>query len=291
MAVTELVKNLREGKFVLSIQIDPPAESGMSDFRKSIDQLGALGVRVFDINDRRKLSFNPIILAMALANQGFTAIPHLTARDSSPRGLAKQVMGATSLSNVRDYLVITGDAYTPEENPSPGVFHTDSVGALQYLNRHLCSKPESISISFSAAVNQNKTDKNNEGKRLMLKEQTGVEFFASQPVFDQTQIEELIGFYKRYSDKPLLVGIFPLFRLGIAEKIWSGGIPGIILPDDIYNQARALADNEHSFRRWGKDQVVAMINALKNHPFVSGAYVVAPLRNPLELTEILRDSL
>ena len=116
---TKLMSSIIKGEFIISIQIDPPRKKKLDEFNKMIDDLMAAGVGVVDINSSRSLSHDSIQLAVALAQKGLKAMPHITTRDSSINGLANQIFAAYSWGNVDDFLLIAGDPYESSKSLIP----------------------------------------------------------------------------------------------------------------------------------------------------------------------------
>ena len=287
---TKLMSSIIKGKFIISIQIDPPRKKELDEFNKMIDDLMAAGVGVVDINSSRSLSHDSIQLAVALAQKGLKAMPHITTRDSSINGLANQIFAAYSWGNVDDFLLIAGDPYEASQAmiPSHGVFQTDSADAIRALNKHLRKdKKLKLNISFAAAVNQNDPDLASEGKRLKEKEAAGTDFFMSQPVFSEEQASGLFDFYHSYSKKPLIVGIWPMVNQRTSDTIRDGRIVGVEIPDKVYEEANLHCGTETDLQNWGLEEAYKLIEFIRLSGEVQGVYIVAPPRNPLLLLGLL----
>ncbi len=278
---TEFLEQMK-GKFVVSVQIDPPTDLKPADFLEKINQLRRIGVGVLDINSRTIPSLDPIILAAYLQLAGFEAMPHITARPSSVTGLLDQVRTGYAVFGVRNYLVVTGDRYRNVDDV--GVFETDSVGIIGKLSKHFREQNSIEDVAFAAAVNQNNPNLDLEGDKVKAKCEAGTDSFMSQPVFNQQQTSELVRFYRQYTDKNLIVGVFPLIFPGMIKTIRAGGIEGIVMPDDVYSDSlRHIGQLEE----WGQTQTGYLIADLKNNPDIAGVYIVAPNRNPTLLTGLL----
>lgn len=280
-----LLEKMYEGEFVISIQIDPPTTADFSQFADMVRELMEHGVELVDVNSSRRLSYDSLALAMELSRWGLEVIPHVTTRESSIEGLLKQILTAYSIGGVRNFLVITGD---PHESPHPkGVFHTDSVGAIEALNKRFRENPlECLDIDFAAAVNQNE-DLEKEAKRVLAKVATDTDFFMSQPVFSEAQALHLFEWYDRCSLEPLLVGVWPLTNWKTIEAIRRGVITGVVLPDEIYEEAAHYQADAAKLEKWGLEKAEALTKFLCGHKREkSGIYIVAPFRNPLSIMSL-----
>lgn len=280
---------LKQGEFVVSVQIDPPGTADISNFEKTIQELKNLGVWLVDINSSRRISHDSIQLAMLLSQMGLEVIPHVTTRDSSINGLLNQALAAYAWAKVRNFLVLTGDPYEASGAvvPFKGVFQTDAVGALAAFDEHLRKGPKlKLDLTLAAAVNQNEPNLSREGKRIWQKSQSGADFFMSQPTFNPGQVLQLTKFYRRYLSKPLLVGIWPLIDFATVEKIRRGKIVGVKIPDDVYQQAQKF-ENEDDLALWGLGGAYELIEFIRKGSYANGVYIVAPLRNPLLIKNLL----
>lgn len=283
--------SIREGEFVISVQIDPPAvSSDIVYFRKALRTLKRYGVWLVDINSSRRISHDSVDLSLVLSGMGFATIPHITARDNSVNGILNKILVAYSWGNVRNFLIITGDPYDTRHAlvPSPGVFQADAIGVLHAIDKYLRrEKTPPCRIKLAAAVNQNAEDIGREGERLKQKIRAGVDFFMSQPVFNEQQLYHLVDFYRRYSAKPLLVGIWPLLYPRTLELIESGLVTGVALPHEIYEEGKRL-DDEEDLLAWGMENALRLIETIREEHLAQGVYIVAPSRNPLSLTALLQ---
>lgn len=275
--------------FVKSVQIDPPTVFKIEEFKEILSKLKESGIWLVDINSSRRVSHDSIQLGVALSQLGFEVISHTTTRDSSINGLINQILAAYSWGNLRNFLVITGDPYEASQAivPSKGIFQTDSIGAINAINIHLREK-RGLDIVLAAAVNQNEENLESEGMRLNKKELAGADFFMSQPVFNTEQVVDLVEFYDKYSQKPLLIGIWPLIDTKTITMIRSGRIAGVVIPDNLNNEASRFSNNENKLHCWGLEKASVLINLIRElkSQTICGVYIVAPSRDPSIVTKI-----
>lgn len=288
-----LFQMFRDGKFVVSVQIDPPSDqdNALCRARSFAEKLNSLGVEIVDINSSRRLSADSLHVAAAMESPRLTTIPHITARDSTLNGLLNQVFGACQFGGVKNFLVITGDPYEEAHQVNggsrlgDGVFHADSIGVTRALHEHVRAKL-GARLALGASVNQNE-DLAREGARIREKISAGTDFFMSQPIFTVDEAVKLVRFYRGYSDKPLLIGIWPLVNLKTLEVIHDGKIVGVKLPDSVFNQAQEYATDPELLKMWGKLQAYELVRWIRETKTANGVYLVAPTRNPLLLTDLI----
>lgn len=279
-----LLERIGMGEFVVSVQIDPPDGLNIHTFRKNIAQLQTAGVKVVDINVSRRVSLDPVSLAIELKKASLDVIPHLTTRDHTISGLQSQVLTGWALAGISDYLLIAGDLYTQLQSKASGIFGAPIVEGISELSK-LRSKHR-LGISFGAAINQYRNNISTEIRLIADKQEAGIDFFMSQPVFDDRQIDELLSLRRSDIRKPLLVGIWPILYAKTVSRIREGNIKGVVMPDGVYNEIQGFIDDAQQLRDWGIKRAVDLIDRLRRRREVAGVYVVAP-RNPSLLTDLM----
>ncbi len=286
MATTELLGRMHAREFLISVQIDPPEGPNIDAFKTNLDWLIKAGVRVVDVNASRRVSLDSTSLAIELKRAGLDVIPHLTTRDNTLPGLQRQVMTAYSLAEIRDYLLIAGDPYTKAQYQIPGIFEVSIVEAVNKLNSEFRDKHR-LGVSFGASINQYRDDKSKEIKLIMDKQQAGTDFFMSQPVFDGYQIEELLSLQDRYITRPLLVGVWPILQVRTLGNLKDGRVSGVIVPDEVYDKGQSLIEDEVKLKAWGIKRAGDLIDKLKASGKVAGVYIISPLRDPRQLSNLI----
>ncbi len=283
VAQSELLTRLHDGEFVVSAQIDPPDIPSLDELHVDVAKLQQAGVTIVDINTSRRLSHDAIWLAANLRGAfGLEVIPHISPRDSIPEGLIKQVLTASAVGGIQNFLVITGDPY---QNPIAATngYHPDSIEAIKALDSSLRQSKLALNVALGAAVNQNERDQEKEAERLQAKIDAGADFFMSQPVFNSEQAEELVfRFYRRHRDQPLIIGLWPLMHFRTIQNIRGGKVVGVEIPDQVYEEAVAHSD-ERALQEWSTTQAHELTTLIRETGMGQGVYIVAPLRQPGQL--------
>ena len=288
---TRLGAALREGEFVVSVQLDPPlggSSRGLLEVARELEASGA--VHFVDVNDNAtaRAGINALMVACAIERAtGLETIPHLTTRDSSVLGIESQLLGAHS-EGVRNVLAVTGDP--PEVGDyqgSQGVYEIDSIGLTRLiagLNRgeDFNGRPIDAPTSFfvGIAVNHNADDPETEAERLRAKLEAGARFAMSQIAYD---LETLDRFATSVGGigVPLLVGVFPLTSYRLALRL-NNEVPGIVVPQDLQDALEAAGPNAAAV---GMAHARELIAAARDR--FDGVYVVAPYRKPTSVLELL----
>jgi len=289
---TELARALRQGEWVVTVQLDPPlggSSRGLVELAQALHESGQVGF--VDINDNataRAGMSSLMVSATIERNAGIETIPHLTTRDASVMGLESMLLGAHS-EGVRNILAITGDPPEVGDYPgSRGVYEIDSIGLTELmtkLNRgeDFNGRPIDAPTSFfpGVAVNPTPDDLELELERFHHKVEAGAKFAITQIVFDMdifdTFTERLGGSWPI----PVLIEIFPLTSYRLALRLHNE-VPGIVVPDWMQEELRDAGANaaEIGFTRAGE-----LIEASRGRG--AGICLVAPFRQPLRVLELL----
>jgi methionine synthase / methylenetetrahydrofolate reductase (NADH) len=288
---TELARLLAAGRFVVSVQLDPPLGGSAAGLVDTAQRIKASGVaQIVDVNDnpRARARMSGLMASVAIERHaGIETVPHLTPRDSTVNGLESLLLGAHA-EGIRNVLAVTGDV--PEAGDYPGagaVYEVDSIGLVELLS-HLNSgvdfhgRPIDAPTSFfpGVAVNPTADDLELEVERFGRKVAAGARFAMTQVLFDLTYLE---AFLERLggSPVPLLVGVWPIRSLELAVRVHNE-TPGIVVPDHVQRRYRdAGADAARVGLELGRE-LIGGARAL-----AAGVYVVAPFRRPLGVLELL----
>ncbi len=291
---TQLARDLRDGRFVVSVQIDPPLGgdySGLIDTVTAIREAGSAGY--VDINDNATASakLSAMMMAAAIERQvGIETIPHLTTRDYSVLGLEALLLGGHA-EGVRNVLAVTGDPPEVGDYPgSKGIYEVDAIG-LTRLITHLntgesyAGKPIDAPTSFFVGVALNPTadDLGLEVDRFWQKVEAGARFAMTQILFDLRHLDELLSRLGGSWPIPVLVGLFPLSTYRLALRLHNE-VPGIVVPDTLQD---ALRDAGSDAAAIGLAHAQTLLDELRSR--VDGVYIATPFRRPLAALDVLRD--
>jgi len=291
---TGLERALREGEWIVSVQLDPPlggSSTGLVEVAAALKESGRVGW--VDVNDNAtaRAGMSSLMVSATIEREaGIETIPHLTTRDWSVMGLESILLGAHA-EGVRNILSVTGDPPEVGDYPgSRGVYEVDSIGLTQLmtnLNRgeDYNGRPIDAPTSFfpGVAVNATPDDLELEVERFHQKVRAGARYAMTQIVFD---LEYLDRFVERLGGSwpiPLLVGIFPLTSYRLALRLHNE-VPGILVPEALQS---ALQDAGADAAEVGFSNAKELIDGSRSR--AAGVYLVAPFRQPLRVLELLRD--
>jgi methionine synthase / methylenetetrahydrofolate reductase(NADPH) len=290
-----LWKKIQGGKFVTSVEIDPP--KGVT-IERIVDQVARVmscrEVDAIDINSGTlaRVGMDALMLAGALEAQGFETIPHLTTRDANIIGLQAMLLGAWAVGGVRNVLAITGDPPSIGDYPETnGVYELDSIGLVKVLKRlnqgtDWAGKNLGGATNFTigVAVNPVAEDLDEELRRFQSKIEAGAHFAMTQPIFDPGHWG---AFLKRLGGKspvPVLVGLWPLTSYKQALRL-NNEVPGIVIPEATLHEMQKAGDGA---RQRGFELARRMLEWTRTarNDGIAGAYLIPPFKRYEEILEL-----
>jgi len=242
---------LATGRFVVSVEIDPP--HGLSP-RKALQgtalvhEAGADAINVGD-SPTAKVRMSPLAMAVLLQRElGVETIMHYTTRDRNAMAIHSDMVGAHVLG-IRNILCLRGDP------PSVGGY-TDIVGVwdisavglmrvLKLLNEGVDWAGKSVgrraSFFIGASANPNADPLEPELRMMRRKVEAGAHFFVTQNVFDEKVLETFLEGAARFK-LPVIVGVLPLANYRHAEFLHTE-VPGMYLPEAVRERMRRAGDD------------------------------------------------
>ncbi len=287
---TTFARALREGEFVVSVQLDPPLGGSARGLVDVAQELRDGGVRFVDVNDNAtaRAGMSSLMVSARLEREtGLETVPHLTTRDWTVLGLESMLLGAHA-EGVRNILAITGDPPEVGDYPgSRGVYEIDGIGLTQLITRlnrgeDFNGRPIDAPTSFFAgvAVNPTADDLDEEAARFRRKVEAGARYAMTQIVFELEPLDrfgDLIGGWPI----PVLVGVFPLTSHRLALRLHNE-VPGIVVPQHLQD---ALADAGKGAAEFGLAQAKELVAEARGR--CAGVYIVAPYKRPARVLDLL----
>jgi methionine synthase / methylenetetrahydrofolate reductase (NADH) len=282
---TLLQRKLREGEFLVSVEIDPPRGGNAHAMLELARALQASGhVDVVDVNDnpRARARMSGLIASATIERVvGLETIPHLTPRDASIAGLESMLLGAHA-EGIRNILAVTGDP--PEAGDYPGaqgVYEIDSIGLSQMITRMNAGEDYNgreidapTSFFLGVAVNPAADDLDYELERFEHKLEAGARFAMTQVLFDLSYLEAFLERLGGTCPIPLLVGVFYVRSYQLALRLHNE-VPGIVVPEHVQERLR---DAGAGAAETGLALARELVDASRE--VASGVYVIPPFRQP-----------
>ena len=290
-----LWRKIQAGKFVVSVEIDPPKGTSIDRVLEQVQNvMASKQVDAVDVNSGplARVGMDALTLSGALEARGIETIPHLTTRDANLIGLQAMLLGAWAIGGVRNVLAVTGDPPSLGSYPeSLGVYEVDSIGlvkVLAKLNQGLDWGGKNLggatNFSIGVAVNPLAEDPEEEIRRFQAKIEAGAHFAMTQPIFDSEHWEQ---FLERLGGKPpipILVGLWPLSSYKQALRLHNE-VPGIVIPEPLLKQLESAGGSarEHGFALGRK--LLEWARSARDRG-IAGAYLIPPFKRYEEILDL-----
>ena len=280
---TGLLQKLEAGKFVISVEVDPPrsftAQKQIEGARHA-KSMGADAINVAD-SPMARVRMGALALCTMIQQQvDIETILHFTTRDRSLMGLQADLIGAHAIG-VRNILALTGDPPSlGDSKNSTAVYDVDSIGLVRIIEKFnqgydQAGKQMGRKGSFTIAVacDPTRPDLAEEVDRFQRKVSGGAHFTMTQPIYDP---QLWLDFLKLYEARhgpfpvPVLIGVLPLQSHKHASFLHHE-VPGITLSEDALERMR-LAGAEG--RNEGVKMAQELLLELKTLPHVQGVYLM-----------------
>jgi methionine synthase / methylenetetrahydrofolate reductase (NADH) len=247
---TQLQKAMAEGKFVVSVELDPPKGLNPTKIVAGAALLREVGVDCINIGDSPMARVRMGCISLALHIQrrvGLDTIIHFTTRDRNLMALQSELLGAHS-HGIRNILALTGDPPRMGNLPeAKAVWDVDAIGLITILKRMNEGQDwAGNSIGMPAhfwvgcAVNPVADDLELELDRFQRKLEAGADYVMSQPLYE---MDQLLRFLDRVGKIPVpfLLGVMPLQSHRHAEFLHNE-LPGVTIPDHLRERMRLAGE-------------------------------------------------
>jgi 5,10-methylenetetrahydrofolate reductase len=289
---SELMRSLKEEKFTISGEIDPPKGA---DRNVIIEQAGYLEGHVVAANVTDNplgiVIMNTLVPCYLMQSEvGIEAVYQVTCRDRNRIALQSDILGAAALG-LKNVLALTGDHPRKGDHPqAKAVFDLDSVQLTKLLRRMIDEGKDMAGNELKVAPRMHVGVGISPGIRpfepelikFEKKVEAGAEFAQTQVVYDPEILGELRDATKHLGI-PILVGIAPLKSLGMA-KFMAKNVPGVVVPEEIMKRLEKARDLKEA----AIDITGELLREIKEAGF-PGAHIM-PVGMDYAVGEIIRRS-
>ena len=294
---TQLATKLADGRFVISVEIDPPRSIRIDRTIEAARLLRSAGVDLVNVSDSAMARVRMGAMAVAFGIQhdlDVECLVHFTTRDRNLMAIESELLGAHALG-VRNILALTGDPPRAAEYPTgSGVWDVDSIGLVEILARLNRGEDQAGSaigqragFTIACALDPTAADQATEWDRLARKLDAGSHLVMTQPLYDLAQVEAMDRearrrFGPRGFPVPLLLGILPLQSTRHAEFLHNE-VPGITIPDAA---RKAMAAAGERGAEVGLEMSLELLEQVDS--LVSGTYVMPSFGRYEQAAELAR---
>ena len=276
-----LARCLNEGRFAVSVEMDPPRGAEPGKFLAKVGDLADAGIRFVNVADgpRATARMSAIAFAALLERGGeVESILHYQCRDRNLIGIQSDLLGAHALG-IRNLLAVTGDPPKLGDYPhATPVFDVDSIGLVRILRglNHgldLAGNPLGAALPFHIGVGANPAAADLEGEmgKFEKKVGAGAQYCLTQPVYETRLLERFVNDVRGHGI-PVLAGVLPLVSSRNAEFLHNE-VPGMSVPQSV-RERLAAAPTRQRARDVGVSVARDMVAAARD--LAAGVYVMPP---------------
>ena len=291
-AFSNLMKNIAEGKFVYTGELEPHKSTDLSDVIEWARTLKATGkVVAANVTDNPQSvgAISSLVASYIIQREtGLETIYQLRCSDRNRLALVSDLLGAAALG-LRNVLALTGDhpkkGDTPEAMP---VFDLDGTQLVELIHKMVYEgkdlsgnkihgpRPQ---FNIGAAANPNFKPLEVEVLKLERKAEVGADFFQTQVIFDVNIALEFLDAVNHIKAASL-IGIFPPRSYKQAEY-FAKYVPGVQVPEEFlktFEKISELPDKNERRRKideYNIEYFTDFIKKVKKKPACKGIHIMA----------------
>jgi homocysteine S-methyltransferase len=279
---SQLAKKLKEGRFVISAEMDPPR--GLSTHKliagaSLLQEAGADAINVADSPMARMRMSAWAVCDIIQRQVGVETTLHFPTRGRNLLRVQGDLLAAHALG-LRNIFVVMGDPTSVGDYPEAmdnydlvpsGLIKLIKQGFNAGVDHSGASIGQPTSFFVGAALNLNPSQPDQEIRNAYRKVQAGADFFLTQPIY---RTDEGPQFLEKYAAKygplnrPVLVGILPLVSARHVSFL-RNEVPGISIPEIT---RRRMDDAGEDGAKVGVELAVALVTAVKS--WAQGVYLM-----------------
>lgn len=234
---TSFCEKLDRGELVCAVELDPPFDAQMDKLLTGARELIGTAADIITIADSplARSRADSLLTAVKIQQEtGIPVMPHLSCRDRNRIAIRSGILGAY-VNAIRNILIVTGDPVGREEREfTKSVFDFNSIKLMEFLHSLNEELFQNEPICYGGALNQNGARLDKIAERMKKKMDAGCQFFLTQPVYSDEELERL-SYLKQKTEAKILIGIMPLVSYRNALFI-KNEMPGIYVPDAVLKQ-------------------------------------------------------
>lgn len=252
---TAMAGKLAEGRFVVSVEMDPPRSFSVARLLAGAATMADAGADVIDVADSpmARMRMSPWAACRLIQEQvRIETILHFPTRGRNILRVQGDLLAAHALG-IRNVFVCMGDPTSigdyPAATSNVDVAPTGLIALLtRSFNRGVdqagASIGEATGFFVGCAANPGTDDLDRECRLLRRKIDAGADFALTQPVYDPAVVDDFRAAYEQRHgplELPLLVGVLPLVSSRHAEFLHNE-VPGIAVSEELRDRLRRAGD-------------------------------------------------
>jgi len=243
-AFSNLVKTMREGKFLFTGELEPKKMVDLSSILHSAEEMKKTGkivaANVTDGPQGDAYTCSMVPCYLVQEKVGLEAIWQMTVRDRNRIALFGDILGGAILG-LKNMLALTGDhSALGDHQNARAVFDLDSTQLIDLVSKMVDDGTDlegkeieggKIEMNVGCAANPNSNPREPEILKVGRKVEVGADFIQTQTSFDIDDAKEFLKELEKFNI-PVLLGLFPIKNYGIAWY-FNEYIPGVSVPNDL----------------------------------------------------------
>ena len=282
---TQLIQKLERGEKIFVVELDPPFDANDTKLMDGASLLRDIGVDMITLADSPLARPRADSIASAIKmryTRQMEAMPHISCRDKNVIAHRAQLLGM-HMNGLRHALIVTGDPIARGDRESiKSVFNFNSIKLMKYVQTMNQEVFGNRPIYYGGALNHNNGSADNIAARMRLKMEAGAQWFLTQPIYGQDDIDRLREL-KEKSGGRIIAGIMPLVSRKNALFI-KNEMPGIHVPEHVLEQY------EEGMSREAYEDVAAAISVdlmKRLEDVCDGYYMMTPFNRAALIKRII----
>jgi methionine synthase I (cobalamin-dependent)/5,10-methylenetetrahydrofolate reductase len=295
---TRLADRLASGKFVISVEVDPPKGFSTHKLMAGASMLAEAGADVINVADSpmARMRMSPWAVCHLIQEQfDIETVLHFPTRGRSLLRLQGDLLAAHALG-VRNLFIVMGDPTAigdfPQAADNYDIVPSGLIRMVKQsfnLGKDHAGRDIGAPTAFfvGCALNLHSATPEKEMRNLKRKLDAGADFILTQPVFEPDGAAAFLEMFRREHGElrtPILAGILPLYGSRHAAFLHNE-VPGMTIPDPV--RARI----ERAGERAPEEGVRIAVELLKGlRGIVQGAYLMPPFGRYDMAAEVIEGS-
>lgn len=294
---TQFAQRLNQGKFAISVEMDPPRGLSTHKLMAGASLLYDSGADVINVADSPMARMRMSAWAVCDVVQrkiGVETTLHFPTRGRNLLRVQGDLLAAHAIG-LRNVFVVMGDPTSIGDYPEAtdnydlvpsGLIKLIKQGFNMGVDHSGTSIGQPTNFFVGAALNLCPQDMDTEVKNLHRKIKAGTDFFLTQPIYSADDGPKLIEAYEAKHgklNKPILAGILPLVSAKHATFLHNE-VPGIFIPDEARKRIESAGDAQRG-SKVGVELAVELIQGIKS--WASGVYIMPQFHRYDMVSEII----
>jgi len=252
---SQLAHQLAAGKFVVSVEMDPPRGLSTHKLIAGASLLAEAGADVINIADSpmARMRMSPWAVCSLIQREfNIETTLHFPTRGRNLLRVQGDLLAAHALG-IRNVFVVMGDPTSIGDYPE-AMDNYDLVpsGLIKLIKRNFnvgldhagAEIGQPTAFFVGCALNLAPQDPGQEARNLHRKIRAGADFILTQPVYQPDEAAAFLDFYEgQYGalQAPILAGVLPLYSLRHATFL-NNEVPGVSISENLLDRMRAARD-------------------------------------------------